>query len=263
MLVDIHLGHNKDYTLTYELFDNNVASKIWKRLNNKNFPVSQSSLFYGFGESSKDIEKNLNNCIAELKLKIPDLKVLSNDLNYLHNLYVSLHNKLLSEKYPSQKVQTLLQNLNKSIIHLNSLKGTNNTKILVNTEDTGEPLVDEDYDLFDPNMRKNWLYMNYPHIGKHIMGIFNSGDINIPKEQIIPTSVLKSNFVCWLDEDVLAGKTYLKNLNRFLAKIHNKLPYPIDDKKLAIGNIPLGRLTHEPDLLEIKRHNVVHSVKAS
>jgi len=94
------------------------------------------------------------------------------------------------------------------------------------------------------------------------MAIFNDGDIDIPKEQIQPTHLLKTFLLCWLDKDLVAGRKYMLNLNRFLAKIHNKLPYPIDDKKLAVGKIPLGKLTHEPDLSEIKKNRFIHSIKA-
>jgi hypothetical protein len=111
-------------------------------------------------------------------------------------------------------------------------------------------------------MKEDWLYMGYPHVGKHIMAIFNDGDINIPKDQIQPTHILSTFLLCWLDTDVVAGKRYLMNLNRFLAKIHNKLPYPIDDKRLAVGKIPLGKLTQKSDLSEIKKYRFIHSIKA-
>ena len=123
-------------------------------------------------------------------------------------------------------------------------------------------MQDSDYDLFTPDMKKNWLYMNYPHVGKHIMAIFNDGDIDIPQDQIQPTSILKNDLAGWLDDDVIAGKRYLLNLNRFLAKIHHKIPYTIGDKKLAVGKIPLGKLIHEPEVSEIKKYRFIHSIKA-
>ena len=46
--------------------------------------------------------------------------------------------------------------------------------------------------MFTPDKTEHWLYMGYPHVGKHIMAIFNDGDIDIPKEQIQPTHLLKT-----------------------------------------------------------------------
>jgi hypothetical protein len=42
----------------------------------------------------------------------------------------------------------------------------------------------------------------------------------------------------------------------------SKEPYTIGDKRLAIGKIPLGKLTKEPELSEIKKYRFIHSIKA-
>ena len=51
-------------------------------------------------------------------------------------------------------------------------------------------------------------------------------------------------------------------MNRFLARIHNKLPYALDDKRLAIGKIPLGKLCHYPDINLIAQNKYIHSIVA-
>lgn len=269
MLVDVNLGVNADYTLKYEFFDNRVATRIWERFKQQQFPINNPYRFYGFGETKQEVEQSLYESIDELKSLRPDLKLDSMDLNYLHDVFASTHYELKQEKYPSRKLDVLLDKINYTIHHLEDTikyeKGIMPvipTRFATCTNDTGEPLQDSDYDLFTPDLKKNWLYMNYPHVGKHIMAIFNDGDLDIPEDQIQPTSILKNDLAGWLDEDVTAGKRYLLNLNRFLAKIHNKLPYSIGDKRLAIGKIPLGKLTHEPDLSEIKKYRFIHSIKA-
>jgi hypothetical protein len=45
--------------------------------------------------------------------------------------------------------------------------------------------------------------------------------------------------------------------------MHNKLPYPLEDKRLAIGKIPLGKLTHEPNKELIKQNRYIHSIIAT
>ena len=262
MLIDVNLGENAEYTLTYELFDNRVAKQIWKRLKHNKFPVLNNSSCYGFGESIKDVQDVLDACIEDLKKIKPELEITSMDLNYLHDIFAGMHSKLMEDKYPSQKLYNVLVKLNDTIHHLEDLHRSSRAKILVLTDDPGEPLLDEDYDLFTPDMKEDWLYMGYPHVGKHIMAIFNDGDVNIAKDQIQPTHILNTFLLCWLDTDLVAGKRYLINLNRFLSKIHNKLPYPIDDKRLAVGKIPLGKLTQKSDLSEIKKYRFIHSIKA-
>ena len=262
MLIDVNLGKNSEYCLTYELFDNRVATRIWKRFKEQDHPVISPDRFYGFGETKAEVEQTLNECVNQLKELRPDLIIESMDLNHLHDLFASTHYELQKEKYPSQKLNDLLVKLNYTIHHLEDITRTAKKRFITCTNDPGEPLQDSDYELFTPDMRKNWLYMNYPHVGKHIMAIFNDGDIDIPQDQIQPTSILKNDLAGWLDDDVIAGKRYLLNLNRFLAKIHHKLPYTIGDKRLAVGKIPLGKLIHEPEVSEIKKYRFIHSIKA-
>ena len=262
MLVDVNLGENAEYTLTYEFFNNRVATRIWERFKEHDYPVISPDRFYGFGETKQEVEQSLKDCVKQLKALRPEIAIESMDLNHLHDIFASTHYELQKEKYPSQKLNDLLVKLNYTIHHLEDISRHAKKRFITCTNDPGEPLQDTDYDLFTPDLKKNWLYMNYPHVGKHIMAIFNDGDIDIPEEQIQPTSILKNDLAGWLDDDVTAGKRYLLNLNRFLAKIHNKLPYTIGDKRLAIGKIPLGKLTHEPDLSQIKKYRFIYSIIA-
>ena len=104
--------------------------------------------------------------------------------------------------------------------------------------------------------------MNYPHVGKELMGIFKNHDIDIPGEQIMPTSVLKNDLYGWFDTNRIWTEKNDILLNRFLARIHNKLPYALDDKRLALGKIPLGKLCHDPDINLIAQNKHIHSIVA-
>jgi hypothetical protein len=262
MFLDINLGKNSEYKITYELFDNRVATRIWERFKDQDFLLVSPDRFYGFGESKAEVEAKLIATVDAIKLLRPDIVFDNMDLNHLHDIFANTHYELQKEKYPSQKLNNLLVTLNYSIHHMEDINRLAKKRFTTCTYDTGEPLLDTDYDLFTPDMKQNWLYMNYPHVGKHIMAIFNDGDLAIPQDQIQPTSILKNDLAGWFDTDTIAGKRYLLNLNRFLVKISKKLPYTIDDKRLAIGKIPLGVLTHEPDLLQIKKYRFIHSIKA-
>ena len=81
MLIDVNLGENADYTLTYELFNNRVAKKVWQRLKDHNFPVLNNSSCYGFGESIQEVEQVLYNTIDELKNLKRDLGISSVESN--------------------------------------------------------------------------------------------------------------------------------------------------------------------------------------
>ena len=140
-----------------------------------------------------------------------------------------------------------------------------NKRFLVTHQDPGEPLADSDYDLFSPTRLTNHLYMNYPHVGKHIMELYYDQDINIPKSHIIPTSLLKNDCVAWFGKNQFASPnnhSIIKSIKRWLIPIANKLPYDIDDRRLAIGHIPLGKVLGEPDLDQIQKNQYVYSIEA-
>ena len=54
-------------------------------------------------------------------------------------------------------------------------------------------LPEEAYEMFTPTKEYGKLYMNYPHVGKEIMGIYQNYDVDIPADQIMPTSILKND----------------------------------------------------------------------
>ena len=56
MFLDINLGKNSEYKITYELFDNRVATRIWERFKDQEFPLLSPDKFYGFGETKAEVE---------------------------------------------------------------------------------------------------------------------------------------------------------------------------------------------------------------
>jgi len=261
MLLNVNLGKDQiNYTLTYELFDHRVAKRIWQRFNTQEFKLLSHDRFYGFGESREEIEKELVKDIQNLKRLKPDLYLPEDDLNYLHENFVAVHRSLDQSE---NDARYWLSKFNYDIHHLENFDVGLPTRFITTTEDEGEPLQDSDYDLFNRDILENHLYMNYPHVGKELMGIYQNNDINIPAEQIMPTSVLKNDLFGWFNPDRIWTDRLDIAQKRFLSKIHNKLPYSMEDKKLAIGKIPLGKLTHEPSKDLIKQNRYIHSIIAT
>lgn len=260
MLIDIHLGHNADYTLTYTLFDNRVAEVIWNNYRNNNYEFVSRTQFYNWGETEEEVQAKLDESIANIKRLKPEIFVGSDDLNRLHeNFPDHVHNE-------SGELREWLSMFNYHLHHLEDITRHKNRRFLLSTA-SGNPgpvqLELSDYDLFTPTRLENHLYMNYPHVGKHIMEIYYDNDYEIPTKHIIPTSLLKSDLLAWFASDQCVNASQVvKAIKRWCLKIAHKLPYSIDDPRLAIGHIPLGKLAHEPDINMISRNKFVHSVEA-
>lgn len=260
MWISVNLGKDQvNYRLIYELFDHRVSQRIWERFQEQEFKLLSHDRFYGFGETQEDVQQQLKLDIENLKRLKPDLYLPEDDLNYLHENFVQVHRSLSPHE---EEARYWLSKFNYDIHHLENFAGGITCRFITTTEDDGEPLQESDYDLFNKDILKNHLYMNYPHVGKELMGIFKNHDIDIPSEQIMPTSVIKNDLYGWFNDNVFWSDQNEILLNRFLARIHNKLPYALDDKRLALGKIPLGKLCHEPDINIIAQNKYIHSIVA-
>ena len=257
MLIDIVLGHNAEYTLTYELFDHRVAERIWQRFQTTEFEFLSRTQFYNFGETADSVRTELDKSVERIKQLMPGQFNNADDLNQLHINFPDL------VKNTSGEVRQVLSMFNYHLHHLEDITRYQNKRFLFAHQDSGEPLEDNDYDLFTPTRLTNHLYMNYPHVGKHILELFYDQDADIPKDHIIPTSLLKNDCIAWFAPNQYAvnPSDIIKKVKRWLIPIANKLPYDLNDKRLAIGNICLGKLIGLPDLDKISNHRYINKVE--
>jgi len=261
MIIKINLGINADYSLKYELYNHRVATRIWERFKVFDQQFVSRTEFHNFGETHKQIEDKMYECVKIIKDLCPGVFVDGDDLNVLHKNFPDMM------KTATGKLRSELSKFNYYLHHLEDFQRmkTDDSWFLVAAQnDDGEDLQDSDYDMFNPVVMKDHLYMNYPHIGKHLLEIFYDKDLSVPKEHICPTSILKNSLFCWLGKSGNPIRRYfLTNaVKDYCKQIQHKLPYEINDKRLAIGHICLGKLLHEPDLLKIKQYQYVHSVES-
>lgn len=254
----VHLGHNKEYSLTVELFDNRVAHRIWDILHeSKDIDFVSRTEFYQFGETEEEITTKLNQTIDNLRRLKPDKFTHDFDLNRLHENFP----ELLHQETNSEAHHWLVM-FNYHLHHLERIQQGGKRQFLFCSNCQSEILQDSDYDLFKLGKRENTVYMNYTHVGKNITEIVQDNDVDVPKHHIIPTSVLKPDLLFHLDEDRWKGKeTQLKEyIDNWLIQIEEKLPYPIGDKRLALGHIPLGKMI-DPDINKITQNQYIHSIE--
>jgi hypothetical protein len=264
MLIDMNIGKNAEYTLTYEIFDNRVANKIWEwwKPGANNYDFVSRSQFYGWGETEEDIQAKLDESIENIKRLKPELFVNGVDLNRLHETFPDNVHGATGE---------LRHWLSMFNYHLHHLEGAQRTefgrhKIILFATDFGEPQPEplelSDYELFTSDKRQDYLYMNYPHVGKHIQELYADNDVDVPAEHIVPTHIVKSDLKAYFGPDKIKDNGYYKRVRRWCGQIAHKLPYPPDDIRLAIGYIPIGKLAHTADFDMISQNQYLHSVES-
>lgn len=259
MILDVRLGHNAEYTLSYDLFDTRVSERVWNRVNFFDQEFVSRTEFHNFGESRAEIRNKMNASVQKIKQMRPNVFTDADDLNALHKNFPDMM------KTAEGDLKNELSAFNYYLHHLEDFdrgKVQDPWFLCAAKNDDGEPLEKEDYNLFTPIYMKNHLYMNYPHIGKHLLEIYYDKDLDVPEDHIKPHSLIKNTFVCWLGRNGRPWRreALTEKVKNFCKKIEHKLPYDINDKRLAIGHLPLGRLAHTPDMDKVFKNQYVHSI---
>jgi len=261
MLLDIHLGHQADYTLTYELFENSVSEYVWRCYKLNDYEYVSREQFYNFDETESDVKAKLTESIEQIRKLRPDLIPDEPDLNRLHEAFPDNIHQAEGE------LRHWLSMFNYNIHHLEDIQRHASTRFVVCIA-RGDPqprsLTENEYHYFSPVRLQNHLYMNYPHVGKNILELVNDKDTDVPREHIVPTSIAKADLLAWFAPDQFLGEEaeVEKFVNQYCESIADKLPYPVGDPRLSIGWIELGRLTSEPDLHKIGQNKYVHSIES-
>ena len=262
MLLDIHLGNNAELTLTYELYDNGVSELFYNRIREQENIVVSRTQFYNFNESENDVKTRLDKIVEQIKSTYPDLldNDSTDDLNTLHINSPKYH------KNATGKLKELLQDFNYTIHHLENLqlnKNRNTKRFLFACEDSGVDLPVEAYNLFTPQKKFGELYMNYPHVGKHLFEVFLDNDINVPADQIQLTSKMCNGVYAWLGDDSYQEPGAYSQLQiqmmMFYNHIQNKVGLEWGDPKLTIGYLPIGMLINKQDVERVAHNKYVHS----
>jgi hypothetical protein len=260
MLLDIHLGENAEYTVTYDLFDHRVAERIWQRFQETDFELVSRTQFYNLGETVEDVHAKLQHAVTQIRRLLPNINFVDNaDLNQLHINFPELVEGTHGE------TRHWLSMFNYHLHHLEDITRNKNKRFLFAHQDDGEALELADYDLFSPTRLTNHLYMNYPHVGKHIMELYNDQDWDIPAHHIVTTSVLKNDCVAWFGRNEYHKPEYVteikSRIKTWLEPIKHKLPYALDDPRLAVGYICLGKLAKPVDLEQVAQFKYIHHIE--
>lgn len=264
------------FKLTYEL-NNNRPSQIWAKLINRSSPSDLRPTLNPWRGTNKDVDpkiKDLNNLIDKLNTwlpeKIPGFWNVSNAQESLNRLHIHFPEQEQHETDPERRRQLSIYN---DLIH--EMEQTysiikNNTErlyLLICPESGGrEDMVDEDYKYFKMNKSFGDLDLHYPQVGRHPFEVFINNDITCPKDQIIPQNVISGYHTLRFFNTYIPKKYF----DEFYNLSNLEWPYTLDNSKLAVGYICMGRLvsidnkqwTVEDTLSKVKSSNKIFEWEA-
>lgn len=248
------LGNSSSsYTLVYEL-EQHTPAQEWARLMKSTSVDSLRQSFnpwVGSVSADKRIDASikLNSLIESLNQWIPN-KITNrwesgdfqNSLNKLHIHFPELEN---TETDPIRLAQ--LSEYNDTIHVLEHIYRNQDAErlmiVILPSMVSTVPIDDDDYLLFDPNVKFGEMVLHYPLVGRNVFELLKAKDYTCPVEQIRPQNIISPYHHLRFFDDPTSTELYHKQFKIFYDKSTIKEKYKIDDPNLAFGFIKLGRLT--------------------
>lgn len=243
--------HNNEYQLTYKLNDHQPA-QIWADIIKSLDPSTLRNGLNPWRGRAKDLDPmvlELNELIDSLNQWIPekidsrlDPLNIKENLNKLHIHFPELEKQYFSD-LDKQKQLTRYNDLIHGIeqAYYASVTNQNHLRLLLCLPGGRDLIADDDFKLFDPNINWGDLVLHYPHVGRHPLELFLNNDQNCPPDQIIPQTEISPFHTLRFHE-------YKFSAEKFKLFYNSKklcFPYLLDDPKLAIGYIKLGRIVSD------------------
>jgi hypothetical protein len=175
------------------------------------------------------------------------------DKDILHRKQLTRYNDLIHDIENTYRIQ--LQN--KEYLHLLVCPDPT-TYIKV-------PIEDQDYQYFQIGHNFGDLLLGYGHIGRHPYEICNSNDVSVPPDQILCQNLISTiHYLQFNEVDVVSNEQIMHDESKFKNFYYSsgiKWPYALDDPKLAVGYIPMGKLKYV-DGTELSKDEIYSIVRS-
>jgi hypothetical protein len=200
---------NTTIDLEFEPFDHE-HSKLWmkgiKEFYNKNIPLSDTDRIFAFNPFHQDIQRDILDCNVlidkinnqakkDLIQKIR-LNNLQDDVNNVHNTWVDEKSESISGKDLSE-LNAKIHGLEIKIRHQTKKEIKPQGQIFVELYGTRYDIPENSYEYFTIKNTYGYCYNNYSHVGRHILEVFNSNDVDIPANQIVPHHQISGSSRLW------------------------------------------------------------------
>jgi len=242
-------------SLDYQTFDN-VHSQLWLQgirefINSKQQLVDVDRV-YNFNDYHAEFKSTLYSCnqtIIELN-KIYNLSInpireqyLQEDINYVHTFFVeSDRHRDNNSLWP--KLNELLHGL--EIIERSKKKSMQGQVFCSMPNAVKYDLPEESYKYFTTKKQFGYCYANYPHVGRHILEMFNARDEHANDEDIIPMHKIAGDFYLWFGNNTPGYYDIVRkwNIRRWFKKesINKIVGMEWGNPRLAIGWLPVAKI---------------------
>jgi len=205
--------------------------------------------FIGYQEEFNNSIANCNIVIDKLNtiytLSIPYIRAdyLQEDVNRVHIHFV--------ESDRQKDLNPLWLKLNESLHGLETIERNKNKKLqgqvfsrLPNAKKYDLP--EESYASFTTKKTFGYCYANYPHVGRHILEMYNAQDEHAHDDDILPMHKIAGDFYLWFGNTTpwYFDKIRMLDIRRWFHKnkIQDILGMEWGNPRLAIGWLPVAEI---------------------
>jgi hypothetical protein len=266
MTVTLSNHQNEKYDLEYQI-RNTQAAQIWAQSISNAIPdgLHDTDRFYNFPDQNRSdlnyaLEK-LERILHQLKSLHPELdfpevdrKNLQYCINNLHYNFAHSHHvtKCINENNVRlwDEFNITLHLIESLVVNKTSLQHLNTpgAQIIFTWKSKHYvPIPESSYQDFTVSLDFGTAYINYAHIGRHFLEMFNAQDVQLADEHIQPHRRISADTNLWFGSTL--GRTYeitkMKKIEAWFNEHKdrfNSLGYFWSDPLLAIGRIPVARL---------------------
>ena len=259
----------EQYTLTYEL-KNHRPAQVWAEIMRER-PIEclrpSFNPWQGVNTDVTVLVNTLMGVIQELNEWMPDKITKVWDYNDIQESANQFHTHFPEHKDETDPVRreqlrryndlihaievaNRINQLKKERLHLLICPDSLNKKILVEYEL-------DDYQYFDGNFSFGDLRIGYNHIGRHPIEIFYAKDTDVPPDQILcEHSIGPIHYVNFNN-----SRYDRAEFESFYYNSGIQWPYALDDPRLAVGAVIIGKLKYVNGL-ELTESEIVTVVKS-
>lgn len=267
-------NQGKDIDLIYKIFDYD-HSKLWIKgiedFITAGNDVVDNERVYNFESYEVQISKLIKkcNCIIDLLnqkkiLVIPYVTFdnLQDDINFIHTFFV--HSDRIKD------IDPLWSKLNDYLHGIEIVFRAKNKKkqgqIFCSFPKLPKyRLPAHSYYHFTTRKNYGYCYANYPHVGRHILEMYNAQDHDAHDEHILPQSMISGDFYLWFGNNTpfVYDMYRMWKIKKWFKeqKIYLKVNMQWGDPKLSIGWLPVAKLEKYISWNELQGINCIKKIE--
>jgi len=178
------------------------------------------------------------------------------DINFVHTYFVD---KLHNDTTPDQLWHELNFNLHatESVLNYDSFAGMAFIELF---DSITYDLPESAYEHFTPTKKYGMCYANYPHVGRHILEMFNARDTFAEDDHILPMTQINAGSYLWFGKDSKYDHNqFMQAIGKWYddAGIQQRINMEWGDPKLAVGWLPVAEMVNDVTPQDLQGMNSV------